>query len=434
MTNRLANEISPYLLQHAHNPVDWYPWSDEAFAKSREEDKPIFLSIGYSACHWCHVMERESFESDVIAAILNREFVSIKVDREERPDVDSIYMQAVQMMTGHGGWPMSVFLTPSGAPFYAGTYFPPDDRHGMPGFRRVLLHVADAYRSRRGDVDAASQEVTNAIAKSVTTKPSGNPLDRHALDRAAAGIAQHYDPVHGGFGGAPKFPPSMSLDFLMQVAWREDDRELREIIVNTLTKMARGGMYDQIGGGFHRYSVDARWLVPHFEKMLYDNALLARLYTRAWQWTKDPFFATIANEILGYVQREMTSPDGGFYSTLDADSEGHEGKFYVWSRAEVMEILGEEEGRVFCALYDITERGNWEETNILNVPREPESVAADLGVAMDRLADIASRGKCKLYGVRAKRVWPGRDEKILAGWNGWMLAAFADASIAFGGR
>jgi len=434
MTNRLANEISPYLLQHAHNPVDWYPWSDDAFAKARDEDKPIFLSIGYSACHWCHVMERESFESDEIAAILNREFVSIKVDREERPDVDSIYMQAVQMMTGHGGWPMSVFLTPSAAPFYAGTYFPPDDRHGMPGFRRVLLHVADAYRSRRSDVDAASQEVTNAIAQSVTAKPSGNPLDRHALDRAAAGIARNYDPVHGGFGGAPKFPPSMSLDFLMQVAWREDDRELREIIVNTLTKMARGGMYDQVGGGFHRYSVDARWLVPHFEKMLYDNALLARLYTRAWQWTKDPSFAVIANEILGYVQREMTSPDGGFYSTLDADSEGHEGKFYVWSRAEVMEILGEEEGRIFCALYDVTERGNWEGTNILNVPREPESVAADHGIAMDRLADIAARGKCKLYGVRAKRVWPGRDEKILAGWNGWMLAAFADASIAFGGR
>jgi uncharacterized protein YyaL (SSP411 family) len=433
-TNRLANEVSPYLLQHAHNPVDWYPWSDEAFAKAREEDKPIFLSIGYSACHWCHVMERESFESEEIAAILNREFVAIKVDREERPDVDSIYMQAVQMMTGHGGWPMSVFLTPGGAPYYAGTYFPPDDRHGMPGFRRVLTHVASAYRMRRAEVDEASKEVTTAIARSVTLQPSSNALDRHALDRAAAGIAKNYDSVHGGFGSAPKFPPSMSLDFLMQVAWRNDDRELREIIVNTLTKMARGGMYDQVGGGFHRYSVDARWLVPHFEKMLYDNALLARLYTRAWQWTKDPFFASIANEILGFVQRELTSPDGGFWSTLDADSEGHEGKFYVWSRAEVMEILGEEEGRIFSALYDVTEGGNWEETNILNVPREPASVAGDLGITLDRLADVAARGKCKLYGVRAKRIWPGRDEKILAGWNGWMLAAFADASIAFGGR
>ncbi|MEA2568649.1 MAG: uncharacterized protein QOI24_650 [Acidobacteriota bacterium] len=433
-TNRLANELSPYLLQHAHNPVDWFPWSDEAFAKARTEDKPIFLSIGYSACHWCHVMERESFESEEIAAILNREFVAIKVDREERPDVDSIYMQAVQMMTGHGGWPMSVFLTPGGAPYYAGTYFPPDDRHGMPGFRRVLVHVADAYRTRREDVDAASKEVTTAIASSVTLQPSSNALDRHALDRAAAGIAKNYDPEHGGFGSAPKFPPSMSLDFLMQVAWRRDDRELREIIVNTLTKMARGGMYDQVGGGFHRYSVDARWLVPHFEKMLYDNALLARLYTRAWQWTKDPFFASIANEILGFVQRELTSPDGGFWSTLDADSEGHEGQFYVWSRAEVMEILGEEEGRIFCALYDVTERGNWEGTNILNVPRAPDSVAGDLGITLDRLADVAARGKCKLYGVRAKRVWPARDEKILAGWNGWMLAAFADASIAFGGR
>jgi uncharacterized protein YyaL (SSP411 family) len=433
-TNRLIDEVSPYLQQHAHNPVDWYPWSDAAFEKSRAEDKPIFLSIGYSACHWCHVMERESFESEEIAAILNREFVSIKVDREERPDIDSIYMQAVQMMTGHGGWPMSMFLTPAGAPFYAGTYFPPDDRHGMPGFRRVLLHVAEAYRSRRADVDSASSEVASAIATSVKTKPSGNALDHHALERAAAGIALAYDPVHGGFGGAPKFPPSMSLDFLMQVSWRGNDAKLRDMVVNTLTKMARGGMYDQVGGGFHRYSVDARWLVPHFEKMLYDNALLARLYTRAWQWTKDPFFAQIAHEILGFIQREMTSPDGGFYSTLDADSEGHEGKFYVWSRAEVMELLGADDGRIFCALYDVTERGNWEETNILNVPRDPESVAGDLGITLDQLADVAARGKCTLYGVRAKRVWPGRDEKILAGWNGWMLAAFADASIAFGGR
>src|SRR4051794_7194876 len=254
---KLADETSPYLLQHAHNPVEWYPWGEEAFAKARAEDKPVFLSIGYSACHWCHVMERESFENDDIAAVLNEHFVSIKVDREERPDVDSIYMEAVQMMTGHGGWPMSMFLTPAGAPFYAGTYFPPDDRHGMPGFRRVLLHVAEAYKFRREEVVSASSEVTSAIAAGVATKASENALDRHALDHAAARIAQNYDPVHGGFGDAPKFPPSMTLDFLMQVAWRNDDRKLREIIVNTLTKMARGGMYDQVGGGFHRYSVDA---------------------------------------------------------------------------------------------------------------------------------------------------------------------------------
>ena len=436
MTNRLANETSPYLLQHAHNPVDWYPWGEEAFAKARAEDRPIFLSIGYSACHWCHVMERESFESEETAAVLNREFVSIKVDREERPDVDSIYMQAVQMMTGHGGWPMSMFLMPDGRPFYAGTYFPPSDRHGMPGFRRVLEHVASAYRERRSDVDEAANEVRQSLQSGLRVPKSENAIDRAALDRAAARIASTYDSVHGGFGGAPKFPPSMSLDFLMQVAARSAGEgagaTLREIIVNTLTKMARGGMYDQVGGGFHRYSVDARWLVPHFEKMLYDNALLARLYTRAWQWTKDPFFAQIANEILGFVQREMTSPDGAFYSTLDADSEGEEGKFYVWSRAEVMEILGPDEGRIFCALYDVTERGNWEEHNILNVPRDPADVANDLDITLDRLMDVAARGRCKLYGVRAQRVWPGRDEKMLAGWNGWMLAAFAEAALAFG--
>jgi uncharacterized protein YyaL (SSP411 family) len=434
MTNKLANETSPYLLQHAHNPVDWFPWSDEAFAKARAEDRPVFLSIGYSACHWCHVMERESFENDEIAQILNADFVSIKVDREERPDVDSIYMQAVQMMTGHGGWPMSVFLTPDGRPFFAGTYFPPNDRHGLPSFRRVLEHVANIYRSKRSEIEEASNEIQQALSSQLRTRGKGGVIDRPALDAAAGRIAANYDAVHGGFGGAPKFPPSMTLDFLMQVAHRSADANgarLREIVTTTLTKMARGGMYDQVGGGFHRYSVDARWLVPHFEKMLYDNALLARLYTRAWQWTKDPLFAQIANEILGWVTREMTSPDGAFYATLDADSEGVEGKFYVWTRAEVLEILGADEGRIFCALYDITEHGNWEEHNILNVPRDPQSVAADLGITLDQLAEISARGKCKLYGVRAERVWPARDEKMLAGWNGWMLAAFAEASIAF---
>ncbi|HEV2722758.1 MAG TPA: thioredoxin domain-containing protein [Thermoanaerobaculia bacterium] len=421
MTNRLANEVSPYLLQHAHNPVDWFPWGDEALAKARAEDKPIFLSIGYSACHWCHVMERESFEDEATAQILNEHFVSIKVDREERPDIDSIYMTAVQMMTGHGGWPMSMFLTPDGAPFYAGTYFPPDDRHGMPSFRRVLLHVAEAYRSRKGEVNEAAAEMREAIARQMPADARAT-IEHHALDSAAMHIAQSYDRVNGGFGSAPKFPPSMTLDFLMQVAWRTDDRTLDDIVVTTLKKMAHGGMYDQIGGGFHRYSVDARWLVPHFEKMLYDNALLARLYTRAWQWKRDPEFARIAHEILGWVTREMTSPDGGFYSTLDADSEGEEGKFYVWSRREVMDALGADDGRVFCELYDVSERGNWEGHNILNLAREPQS---------DAERDAAERGKCHLYGVRAKRVWPGRDEKILAAWNGWMLAAFAEAAMAF---
>jgi len=419
--NRLANETSPYLLQHAHNPVDWYPWSEEAFAKARAEDKPLFLSIGYSACHWCHVMERESFENESIAELLNEHFVSIKVDREERPDVDSIYMQAVQMMSGHGGWPMSMFLTPDGAPFYAGTYFPPDDRHGMPGFGRILEQLANVWKTRRKDVEAAGAEVRKALDSGVRIPPGERTIDRPSLERAAAHITQSYDPVDGGFGGAPKFPPSMSLEFVMQVAARTGDARLREVVVHTLTKMARGGMYDQVGGGFHRYSTDVRWLVPHFEKMLYDNALLARLYTRAWQWTKDPFFARIAREILGYVTREMTSPDGAFYSTQDADSEGEEGKFYVWSRAEVMEALGAEEGKIFCELFDVTEGGNWEGHNILNVP----------GDLPDELTDLVLRGKCKLYGLRSQRVWPARDEKVLSGWNGWMLAAFAEAAVAF---
>lgn len=430
MPNRLAAETSPYLLQHAHNPVDWFPWSGEAFAKARAEDKPVFLSIGYSACHWCHVMERESFENDEIAALLNESFVSIKVDREERPDVDSIYMQAVQIMTGHGGWPMSMFLTPDGRPFFAGTYFPPDDRYGVPGFRRVLAHVAGIYRTRKNEIEEAANEIREAIAP--VPLSHGTRVDHDALDAAAARIASGYDAVNGGFGGAPKFPPSMALDFLMQVAWRTGSSEYAGIVTNTLTKMARGGMYDQVGGGFHRYSVDARWLVPHFEKMLYDNALLARLYVRAWQWNGDPFFARIAKEILGFVSREMTSPDGGLTSSLDADSDGEEGKFYVWSRAEVMQILGEEEGRVFCALHDITGGGNWEGNNIPNVPRDPRDVAADFAISVEALGDIAARGKCRLYGVRSERVWPARDDKMLSGWNGWMLGAFAEAALAFG--
>ena len=409
--NRLANETSPYLLQHAHNPVDWYPWSGEAFAKANAEDKPVFLSIGYSACHWCHVMERESFEDAEVAAILNERFVSIKVDREERPDVDSIYMQAVQMMTGHGGWPMSVFMTPDGRPFYAGTYFPPEPRFGMPSFREVILQLAEAYWSRRGDVELAGTEIAAALGAAPQSQRGA--VDRALLDRAASRIVQGYDRVNGGFGGAPKFPPSMTLEFLMQAGQRD-------VVTHTLRKMAEGGMYDQVGGGFHRYSTDAQWLVPHFEKMLYDNALLARVYTHAWQWTHDPFFARIANEILGFVAREMTSPEGAFYSTLDADSEGEEGKFYVWSRDEVLSIVGEEDGKIFCELFDVTERGNWEGKNILHVVGDVEAHR-----------DLVLRAKCKLYGVRSQRVWPGRDEKVLAGWNGWMLAAFAEACIAF---
>jgi len=431
-SNRLANETSPYLLQHAHNPVDWYAWGPDAFERSRTEDKPIFLSIGYSACHWCHVMERESFEDHDTAAVLNREFVSIKVDREERPDVDSIYMQAVQMMTGHGGWPMSMFLTPEGVPFYAGTYFPPHEGRGMPSFRRVLAHVADAYRNKRDDVLKASEEIRTAIQSSVQMATVPSVISRESLHNVAARIAANHDPVNGGFGGAPKFPPSMTLEVLLQLTRSGQRPDLMEIVNKTLRKMAYGGIYDQVGGGFHRYSVDAHWLAPHFEKMLYDNALLTRVYLHAWQSTQDPLYARIVHEVIGFLLREMTSPDGGFYSTLDADSEGEEGKFYVWQRAEIMNILGPEEGRIFCALYDVTERGNWEGKNILNLGRDPEEVAADVGVTPERLSEIAAKGKCKLYGEREKRVRPGRDEKILAGWNGWMLGALSEASLAFG--
>ena len=432
--NRLALETSPYLLQHAHNPVDWYPWGEEAFEKARREDKPLFLSIGYSACHWCHVMERESFENDEVAEILNREFVSIKVDREERPDVDSIYMKAVQMMTGHGGWPMSMFLTPEGVPFFGGTYYPPEDSRGMPGFKRVLTHLASAWRNHRNQVDESTKEILEALSASAPRSSRGEEISQSVLAEIAQQSVHNFDPVNGGFGGSPKFPPSMTLEFLMSVAARTGDETLRNVIETTLRKMAGGGIYDQVGGGFHRYSTDARWLAPHFEKMLYDNALLARLYVHAWQWTKDPLYSRIANETLGFVLREMTSPDGGFYSTLDADSEGEEGKFYVWQRSEVLGALGPEEGRVFCAWFDVSDRGNWESTNILNTPRELDAVAGDLGIPAERLAEIIARGKCHLYGVRETRPRPGRDEKILAGWNGWMLAAFAEAALAFGRR
>ena len=428
-TNRLANETSPYLLQHAHNPVDWYPWGEEAFAKARSEDKPLFLSIGYSACHWCHVMERESFENEEIAAFLNAGFVSIKVDREERPDVDSIYMQAVQMMTGHGGWPMSMFLTPEGEPFYGGTYFPPQDRYGMPSFMTVLRHVSDAYRNRRSDVADASAEM-RAVLNSVAAAPSGAEISHTLLHNLAARAADNFDRVHGGFGGAPKFPPSMSLEFLLQIAAATSDEALELIVDFTLRKMAEGGIYDQLGGGFHRYSVDARWLVPHFEKMLYDNALLTRLYVHAWQRGREPLFEKVARETIGFIQREMTSPEGGFYSTLDADSEGVEGKFYVWSRAEVEELIGDD-AAIFCDLFDVTAHGNWEETNILHVVSSIAEVSKRHGVTLEQAHASIERAKERLFTHRATRIRPGRDEKILAGWNGWMLAAISEAAMAF---
>jgi uncharacterized protein YyaL (SSP411 family) len=427
-TNRLSKETSPYLLQHAHNPVDWYSWGEEAFARAREEDKPVLLSIGYSACHWCHVMEHESFENEEIARLMNENFINIKVDREERPDLDQIYMNAVQMMTGHGGWPMTVFLTPEGVPFYGGTYFPPEDRYNMPGFPRVLLGVAQTYRSRPDDVAETSASMLKELRNMGQTRESSEILTAEILDAAERSIARSYDSRYGGFGSAPKFPAAMNLEFLLRQYHRTGQSASLEMIENTCRKMAEGGLYDQLGGGFHRYSTDARWLVPHFEKMLYDNALLSRLYLHVYQQTNDEFYKRISEETLDYVVREMTDARGGFYSTQDADSEGHEGKFFVWTVEEVKEILGEEDGALFCAYYDVTEAGNFEGKNILNVSRSVEAVAKSAGVSVERLQEALGRGRRQLFEARERRVKPDRDEKVLTAWNGLMLASFAEAA------
>jgi hypothetical protein len=419
MTNRLANESSPYLLQHADNPVDWYPWGEEALEKAREEDKPIFLSIGYAACHWCHVMAHESFEDEETAAVLNEHFVNIKVDREERPDLDRIYMTAVQALTGGGGWPMSVFLTPEGEPFYGGTYFPPEPRYGMPSFVDVLQAVSDAWENRRQELLEGSNRVVAAIERQMTVAQAQGDAVCHpgTVEEAARKLRQRFDPNNGGWGAAPKFPQPMTLEFLLRYYHTTGDPAMLDMVTHTLEAMARGGIYDQLGGGFHRYSVDARWVVPHFEKMLYDNAQLARIYLHAWQKTGTPLFRAIAEETLDYVVREMTSPQGGFYATQDADSEGEEGKFYVWTPGQIRDVLGEEADR-FIAAYGVTEGGNFEGKTILTFDGTVEEREA--------LADARQR----LWETREERVHPGRDEKVLASWNGLMLAAFAEAARA----
>ena len=427
-TNRLAGETSPYLLQHAHNPVDWHPWGEEALERAKREDKPILLSIGYSACHWCHVMERESFENEEIARLMNEMFVNVKVDREERPDLDQIYMNAVQMMTRHGGWPLTVFLTPDLVPFYGGTYFPPEDRHQMPGFPRILTAVAEAYRTRPEEVRQSAWEILSELRRMGLAQESSEAVNTQLLDNAYWGLARSYDLRHGGFGSAPKFPSSMNLDFLLRLHRRNGDARALEMVTHTCRMMARGGMYDQLGGGFHRYSTDARWLVPHFEKMLYDNALLSRLYLHAYQATGEPLFRRVVEETLGYVLREMTDASGAFYSTQDADSEGVEGKFFVWDTEEVEGLLGPEDARLFCAYYDVTEGGNWEEHNILHVPRGAEEVAREQGVTVERLSEAVERGRGILFTARERRVKPGRDEKVITAWNGLMLEAFAEAA------
>jgi uncharacterized protein YyaL (SSP411 family) len=428
MTNRLADETSPYLLQHKDNPVDWYPWGEEALARAREEDKPILLSVGYSACHWCHVMERESFEDEATARIMNEHFVNIKVDREERPDIDSIYMSAVQALTRGGGWPMTVFLTPDGAPFYGGTYFPPVPKGGLPAFQQVLLSLADAYTTRRDEVLRSAESVREYLQTTTGAVLPKTAVGTELLDRAAGSLMSELDRRFGGFGGAPKFPQAMNLEVLLRHHHRTGDRGALSGVEDTLRAMASGGIYDQLGGGFARYSVDQYWLVPHFEKMLYDNALLSRLYVEAYQATGDEFYKRIAEETLDYVVRDMTSPDGGFYSAEDADSEGEEGKFYVWTPEEIRGVLGEEVATLAERYWDVTARGNFEGKNILYVPRQPERVAAEFGLSPEELWERMKEIRSKLFAAREARARPGRDEKILAAWNGLMLRSFALAA------
>ncbi|MBI3742263.1 MAG: thioredoxin domain-containing protein [Chloroflexi bacterium] len=432
MANELIHETSPYLLQHAHNPVDWHAWNRDALDKAMREDKPIFLSIGYAACHWCHVMEHESFEDEETAALLNRDFISIKVDREERPDLDSIYMNAVVALTGSGGWPMSVFLTANGKPFYGGTYFPNTRRYGMPSFKDVLNSVADAWKNRREQIVNGSARIADALAQNDFIRDSTDsaPLARETLDRALIGIQRGFDWTNGGWSGAPKFPQPMTLEFLIRTYTHHRDEFILKMIRATLTKMARGGMYDQLGGGFHRYSTDDHWLVPHFEKMLYDNAQLARVYLHAWQVTRDDFYRRVTEETLDYVAREMTHARGGFFSTQDADSEGHEGKFFVWSAEEIRSIL-ETDAKLFLDAYGVSENGNFEGQNILFAAQELDVTAALHKTTIAAVEQSLAVARQKLFAAREKRIKPARDEKILTAWNGMMLAAFAEAARVF---
>jgi uncharacterized protein YyaL (SSP411 family) len=430
MPNRLAQETSPYLLQHANNPVDWFSWSAEALALAKTEDKPILLSIGYAACHWCHVMAHESFEDAATAALMNERFVNIKVDREERPDLDLIYMQAVQAMTGHGGWPMTVFLTPDSVPFYGGTYFPKQDRPGMPSFTRILTAVSDSYRSKPDDIQRTAASVREMYEAATEKTRSAGPLDRELLANAYRSLSRHYDERNGGFSDAPKFPQTMSLDFLLRYSARTGIEHALGMVTRSFASMARGGIYDQIGGGFARYTVDAIWLVPHFEKMLYDNALLVRLGTHLWQATKDVDTRRVTEETIDWAIRELRSPDGGFYSSFDADSEGHEGKFYVWTAEQFDAALGDD-AEAMRAYWGVTPDGNFEGANILSVVGDRRAVAARFKLSAAQLDETIARARRTLYDVRKTRVWPGRDDKILASWNGLMVRGIAEAARAF---
>jgi uncharacterized protein YyaL (SSP411 family) len=432
-TNSLIHETSPYLRQHAHNPVEWHAWNETTLAKAKAEDKPILLSIGYSACHWCHVMEHESFENERIAELMNRYFVNIKVDREERPDLDQIYQYVVQMFGVGGGWPLTMFLTPEKEPYYGGTYFPPDDRFGRPGFARVLEAAARYYREHKAEIRQTTQQVLQGLAGLSTFKESTLPLQKSVIENAVRKLNNIFDEANGGFGTQPKFPNPMNLALFLRY-WRATGNEtyLRLALIG-LQKMAHGGIYDQLGGGFHRYSVDAHWLVPHFEKMLYDNAQLIRLYVDAYRITKDPFYRGIAQETVGYVQREMLQPEGGFYATQDADSEGEEGKFFVWTPEEVVAVVGPEVGEIFCRAYGVDERGNFEHgKSILHRAISPEWVAQEFSTEAAAVERFLSEARQKLFAAREQRIKPFRDEKVIVAWNGLMISAFLDAADLLG--
>jgi uncharacterized protein len=433
--NRLLYEKSPYLLQHADNPVDWFAWGEEAFRKAKKEDKPVFISIGYATCHWCHVMAHESFEDEEIAQVLNTYFIAIKVDREERPDIDTIYMSVCQAMTGRGGWPLSLFMTHEGKPFFAGTYFPKLSRMGMPGFMDILTKIAFLWENDRGQLLEASEKITTHLTSILDSSTSTVALDLDILQKGYKQLEMSFDPTWGGFGTAPKFPTPHHLRFLLRWHKRSGDLRALKMVEETLDAMKRGGIFDQIGFGFHRYSVDRRWLVPHFEKMLYDQALLAMAYIEAYQVTENLKYAQAAHEIFTYVQRDMTSPHGGFYSAEDADSEGIEGLFYLFTPHEVTRHLGEERGSLFCRFYHITEKGNFEEgRSILHVPRALQVFAEKEGMDIRKLEKIMEDARRKLFAIRKRRIHPQKDDKILTSWNGLMITAFARGYQVFGNQ
>jgi uncharacterized protein YyaL (SSP411 family) len=435
--NRLINESSPYLLQHATNPIDWFPWGAEAFDKARREDKPVFLSIGYSTCHWCHVMEHESFSDPQVAELLNRSFISIKVDREERPDIDQVYMTVTQAITGSGGWPMTIIMTPDKEPFYAGTYFPKEARWGRPGLMQLLPQIADVWQNNRQKVLSSAEEIVQYVKRLNKSQP-GTGFDHQVLDQAYQALAERYDPEYGGFGKSPKFPSPHQLNFLLRRYHHTQNKQALVMVEKTLIQMRLGGIYDQVGFGFHRYSTDAQWLVPHFEKMLYDQALLIMAYTEAYQATGKTFYADVVEEIITYVLRDMTAAEGGFFSAEDADSEGVEGKFYLWTVHEIKEILGQKDAELFIKVFNVKDGGNFQEAgpgtnldeNILHLQKPLLELANVLGIAENLLAKSLEDSRRKLYQARKKRIHPFKDDKILTDWNGLMIAALAKAGNA----